>query len=86
MRGEYEKAKADWNQIDVDFAKWAAGGLGTALATGHLVPEIGLSAGVMTVANLVSRYIKRTQFRRRNPLSIFIDLEDHDNGRGTKLY
>jgi hypothetical protein len=87
LRGEHEKAKADWNQIDMDFAKWAGTGLAGALATGHFIPEIGLpSAGIATVGNLIVRHMKRSQFRRTNPLSIFIDLEERGSGRDKKLF
>jgi hypothetical protein len=76
---EYRKAQAEWSKIDESFMKWAGGGVLAATASsisGHLVPDIAsLSAAALhTVGQLWLRYFKQQQFRKTNPMSVFIDL------------
>jgi hypothetical protein len=80
--GEYNKAQAEWSKIDEDCLKWAssAAAAAAAAAVGHLLPNIAaLSAGFVTaIGQLGIRYLKQEQFRRTNPMSVFIDLSRKD--------
>jgi len=54
-----------------------AGGLATALATGHMSLDLP-GAGFVTaeVSELVQAAMKRRAFRKKVPMSVFIDLEN----------
>ena len=72
----YNEAQADWNQIDVDLLKWAGPTVAAGLTTGLL--SLGLPAAgfvVAGVAELVQAHMKRANFRRSVPMSVFIDLK-----------
>jgi hypothetical protein len=76
--GEYQKARAEWDKIDELFMKRTGGGAAgiAALVTGHLLPNVAsLSAAtVATLGQLFTRYFQRKQFRKTNPMSVFVDL------------
>jgi hypothetical protein len=77
--GEHRKAEAEWSKIDESFVKWAGSGTAaaaTSLISGHLVPDIAaLSAATLhTIGQLWLRYFRRQQFKKSNPMSVFIDL------------
>ena len=83
LAGEYAKATADWDSIDRKLMKWAvpaiAGVVGAvgAIATGHLglaVPTGGFA--VNGVNELIQAQMKRTEFRKKTPMSVFIDLNE----------
>jgi hypothetical protein len=79
LKGEYQKAQAEWSKINESLYTWGAGGVGVAaaaIATGHFIPSIAtLSAGTAaTVSQLGLRYFRQQQFRKANPMSIMIDL------------
>lgn len=84
---EYGKAKAEWEKIDQSFFKGAAAGVGAALATGHMFPDIGwlTTATLSTLAQLGYRFLKQSSFRKENPMSVFIDLSRKEPP-GLKLY
>jgi hypothetical protein len=61
---EYQKAKAEWNDIDLSFLKWGATAAGAAaFATGHLLPDLApwSAATVATLTQLGFRYLKQRQ-------------------------
>ena len=76
--GEYEKAKAEWKQIDEKLLKWIAGGAAVTagMVSGHVVPDVvPLSAATVSIlGQLGLRYFRRQQFRNANPMSVLIDL------------
>jgi hypothetical protein len=78
LKNEYRKAQADWLKIEESFVKWMGAGASVAAGfiTGHLVPDVAsLSAVTLnTLGQLSRRYFKREQFRKSNPMSVFIDL------------
>jgi hypothetical protein len=85
--GEYQKAKAEWDKIDESFVKWAGAGGLAAFVSGHLVPNVSsLSAATLsTLGQLWLRYFRRQQFRKANPMSVFIDLSRKETPGG-RLY
>lgn len=76
----YERAKVDWNEIDIDLLKWEIGILGggaSALLSGTinpLIPVIGTATA--GISKLIESRFKRYKFRKNNPMSIFIDLKN----------
>jgi hypothetical protein len=71
----YNESEAEWSAIDRDLLKWGAPTLGGAVAMGHM--SLGLPAAGFTVAGiseLVQAAMKRRAFRKRVPMSVFIDL------------
>jgi hypothetical protein len=82
LKDEYGKAQAEWSAIDRDILKWAVPAIGGVLAaagglvTGHYtlaVPSAGLA--VNGVNELIQSHMKRSEFRKKTALSVFIDLE-----------
>lgn len=82
LAGEYDKAKSDWASIDRELMKWAvpaiAGIVGAAgaIATGHLglaLPSGGFA--INGVNELIQAHMKRQEFRKKTPMSVFIDLD-----------
>jgi hypothetical protein len=85
--GEYRRAEAEWVKIEEDFLKWAGGGVGAALLAGQFFPDISaLSAAALSmVGQLGLRFFKRGQFRKANPMSVFIDLSRKEPA-GTTMF
>jgi hypothetical protein len=83
LSGEYDKAKSEWDAIDRDLMKWAvpaiAGVVGAVggFATGQLALSLP-SAGfvVQGVNELIQAQMKRKEFRKKTPMSVFIDLNE----------
>ena len=72
----YSEAKAEWNKIDIDLLKWAGPAVAAGLASGLF--SLGLPAAGFAIAGveeLVRAQMKRANFRRSVPMSVFIDLE-----------
>jgi hypothetical protein len=72
----YSQAKAEWNKIDLDLLKWATPTIAGGLATGLLslgIPAAGFA--IAGVGELIQAHIKRANFRKTTPMSIFIDLD-----------
>jgi hypothetical protein len=55
--------------------KWAIPTLGGALATGMFSPVIGGGLVVAGLGEIVQAEMKRREFRKKVPMSVFIDLE-----------
>jgi hypothetical protein len=79
---EYDKAKAEWLAIDRDLMKWAVPAIGgtitavAAMATGHFglaIPGGGFVG--KGVNELIQAHMKRTEFRKKTAMSVFIDLD-----------
>jgi SEC-C motif len=86
LTGEYQKAQAEWSKIDEDFLKWAGTGAAAA-AIGHLVPNVSALAGAVanTLVQLGLRHFRQRQFRKANPMSVFIDLSRKETPGGVTL-
>ena len=81
LTGEYKKAQAEWAKIDESFLKWGSGGIAaSSLISGHILPDIAsLSVATLsTLAQLGIRFFNQRQFRKANPMSVFIDLARKD--------
>jgi hypothetical protein len=77
LSGEYQKAQAKWAKIDESFLKWGSGGIAaSSLISGHILPDVAsLSVATLsTLAQLGIRFFNQRQFRKANPMSVFIDL------------
>ncbi len=86
LTDEYRKAQADWEKIDRDLAIWggatvAAGlsaSLANAIVSGGLnldLPAYGFCIGAVT--KLVTSRMERKEFRKKVPMSVFIDLSKY---------
>ena len=76
LNQSFNEAKAEWDSIDRELMKWAVPTLGGALVTGHFSPVLALSGfAVAGVAELIQAEMKRKEFRKKVPMSVFIDLE-----------
>ena len=82
LAGEYAKAESEWATIDRDLMKWAVPAIGGViaaaggLATGHYslaIPGAGFAS--QGVNELIQAHMKRKEFRKKTPLSVFIDLD-----------
>jgi hypothetical protein len=70
-------AKGEWDAIDRDLLKWGVPTLGGAVATGLFSPALAASGFVVAgVSELIQAEMKRREFRKKVPMSIFIDLEE----------
>jgi hypothetical protein len=73
----YHEAEADWNAIDRDLLKWAVPKLGgAALVGGAFSPSFAVGGFALAgVSELIQAQLKRREFRKKVPMSVFIDLE-----------
>jgi hypothetical protein len=72
----HNQAKSEWDAIDRDLLKWAIPTLGGALASGAFslaLPVAGFA--VAGIGEIIQAEMKRREFRRKVPMSVFIDLE-----------
>jgi hypothetical protein len=88
--GEHRKASAEWDKIQESFIKWVGTGVtaaATSFMSGHIVPDAAALSGTMlnTLSQLALRHMRKTNFRKSNPMSVFIDLAENEP-RGTTLY
>jgi len=83
---EYRKTKAEWEKIARELLMWAGGTGAVALGAlgakavipGGLALALPLAGfGLKTVLKLVETRSKRRDFRRKIPMSVFIDLSRH---------
>jgi len=71
----YSEAQAEWGAIDRDLLKWAAPTVGAALVSGAFSPIIAGGLAVAGLGEIIQAEMKRREFRRKVPMSVFIDLE-----------
>jgi hypothetical protein len=77
----FNEAKSEWDAIDRDLLKWGIpkiGGVvaGSGLVTGHFSPAFAAGGFVVAgVSEIIQAEMKRREFRKRVPMSVFIDLE-----------
>jgi SEC-C motif-containing protein len=71
----YSEAQAEWGAIDRDLLKWAVPAFGGALVTGAFSPVIAGGLAVAGLNEIIQAEMKRREFRKRVPMSVFIDLE-----------
>ena len=76
LTGAFRQAQSEWDAIDRELVKWATRTLAGAMAAGVFSPAF--AAGGFAVAGLgeiIQAEMKRREFRRKVPMSVFIDLE-----------
>jgi hypothetical protein len=76
LTGEFAKAQGEWAAIDRDLVKWGVGTAAAAMIAGCFSPAF--AAGGLAVAGLseiIQAEMKRREFRKKVPMSVFIDLE-----------
>ncbi len=76
LSGAFKAAQSEWEAIDRELAKWATRFAGTAMAAGVFSPAF--AAGGFAVAGLgeiIHAEMKRREFRKTVPMSVFIDLD-----------
>ena len=71
----YSEAQAEWGAIDRDLLKWAVPTVGGALVTGAFSPIIAGGLAVAGLGEIIQAEMKRRDFRKKVPMSVFIDLE-----------
>src|ERR1700730_10025291 len=71
----YSEAQAEWIAIDRDLLKWAVPTVAGALASGHFSPMIAGGFAVAGLGEIVQAEMKRRAFRKKVPMSVFIDLD-----------
>jgi hypothetical protein len=85
---EYHKTEAEWSKINQDLINWAGGpastalgaavgmaGIAGAIATGNMALTIPPLAFIpLGISKLIDMRIKRRQFKKTVPMSVFIDL------------
>ena len=71
----YSEAQAEWGSIDRDLLKWAMPTMGGAQAAGMFSPIVGGGLAVAGIGEIIQAEMKRREFRRKVPMSVFIDLE-----------
>lgn len=85
LQQSYQEAKSEWDDIDADLLKWwggsgiAAGlvtGVQSAFSSGKFSLELPAAGFAMnSMAQLISSRMKRRNFRRNVPMSVFVDLD-----------
>ena len=80
---EHRKALAEWDKIQDSFVKWSGTGMAaaaTGFMSGHLTFDAALLAGGMmsTLGALAKRHMSKANFRKSNPMSVFIDLGEKE--------
>jgi hypothetical protein len=74
--GAFSEAQAEWAAIDRELAKWVTGTAAAALATGTLSPALAAAGfAVAGLGEIIQAEMKRREFRKKVPMSVFIDLE-----------
>ena len=72
----YSQAQAEWSGIDRDLLKWAVPTLGGAMVTGIFSPAFAIGGlAVAGLGEIIQSQMKRREFRKKVPMSVFIDLE-----------
>jgi len=87
--GEHRKASAEWDKIQESFVKWVGSGVAaaaTTFMTGHIVPDAAALSGATlnALSQLALRHMRKAQFRKSNPMSVFIDLSEKEITRFLK--
>jgi hypothetical protein len=72
----FNEAKGEWDAIDRDLLKWGVATLGGAVATGVFSPTLAVGGfAVAGIGEIIQAEMKRREFRKKVPMSVFIDLE-----------
>ncbi len=77
LHHEYITAKSEWDSIDRELVKWTGTVFGGAILSGKFafgLPTLGF--GILGITRLINSKLKRREFRKKVPMSIFIDLDN----------
>lgn len=78
LADEYHKAEAEWAEIDRALLKWAGTTVAGGIITGGLSLEIpALGFTLAAVVELIASRMKRREFRKKVPISVFVDLSGY---------
>jgi hypothetical protein len=80
LKQSFNEARAEWDSIDRDLLKWGVpkigGGIAAGLVTGHFSPAFAVGGfAVAGISEIMQAEMKRREFRKKVPMSVFIDLE-----------
>ena len=76
LAGAYQQAQSEWASIDRDLVKWASATAAGAMAAGIFSPSFAAGGFVVAaVGELIQAEMKRREFRKKIPMSVFIDLD-----------
>lgn len=77
LKDEYNRAEAEWQEIDRKLLKWASGtGFIPKILTGGMswaIPAAGFC--IAAIVRLLSAKMERTRFKKSVPMSVFLDLQ-----------
>jgi hypothetical protein len=72
----FKAAQSEWDAIDRELVKWATGKAAVAMAAGVFSPAFAMGGLVLAgLSEIIQAEMKRREFRKRVPMSVFIDLE-----------
>lgn len=78
LTGKYNEAKSEWQEIDRLLMKTVGATMTGAIISGKLSFEIpALGFCLASVLTLINARWKRKTFRKKIPMSVFVDLERH---------
>ena len=77
LKQRVAEAEADWEKIDADLLKWAAGTI-AAGAPGAIAGNLSVNLAALSLAlvgELLTARLKRRRFNKSVPLSVFLELK-----------
>jgi hypothetical protein len=76
LTGAFKAAQSEWDAIDRELVKWATGKAAVAMAAGVFSPAFAMGGLALAgLSEIIQAEMKRREFRKRVPMSVFIDLE-----------
>jgi len=82
----YSEAETEWEAIDRELMKWAVPTFGGALFAGMFSSALSLRGlAVAGLAEIVRAEMKRREFRKKIPMSVFIDLERDERAQDSDV-
>jgi hypothetical protein len=76
LTGAFRAAQSEWDAIDRELVKWATGKAAVAMAAGVFSPAFAMGGLALAgLSEIIQAEMKRREFRKRVPMSVFIDLD-----------
>ncbi len=75
LTGAFRAAESEWDAIDRELVKWAMPTLAGAVAAGVFSPAFAAGFAIAGLGEIIQAEMKRREFRKKVPMSVFIDLE-----------
>lgn len=77
LTGAFKAAQSEWDAIDRELVKWATGKAAVAMAAGVFSPAFAMGGLALAgLSEIIQAEMKRREFRKRVPMSVFIDLDN----------